>query len=99
MAGSNTIDKDNDIKEGTLCQIFGWGLVYSDGSKRGNPSTYLQGTRLPIRNVYECKENYASAYRDLISYSSHICAGLKGIDSCFVSSYIILRTILAYIFH
>ena len=79
------LNKDDDIEVGTLCQIFGWGLVYSNGKRIGPSSRYIKGTSLPIRNVYECKKNYAAAYFDLISYNGHICAGLKGIDSCSVS--------------
>ena len=81
------LNTHGNIEEGTLCQIFGWGLVYSDGKHKGDPSRYLQGTSLPIRNLQKCKRSYASTKMDIISYSSHICAGLQGIDSCFVSSH------------
>ena len=66
---------------GTKCTMIGWGDMHGNQTF----SQKLQEAEVPIRNLTECRKNYALLGQKMDMVRDHnICAGMLGKDSCYV---------------
>ena len=62
--------------------MIGWGDMHGNQTF----SQKLQEAEVPIRNLTECRKNYALLGQKMDMVRDHnICAGMLGKDSCYVS--------------
>ena len=61
--------------------MIGWGDMHGNQTF----SQKLQEAEVPIRNLTECRKNYALLGQKMDMVRDHnICAGMQGKDSCYV---------------
>lgn len=72
--------------------MIGWGDMHGNQTF----SQKLQEAEVPIRNLTECRKNYALLGQKMDMVRDHnICAGMLGKDSCYVRLYFMYRKVLS----